>query len=118
MDQEPRKVAAFVTECLDYRRSEAPDLHPCVTSETLQELGLVEYKVDTFSSDYYDRMTMLMSLVLSYMPMEPSLAPLRAPPVWGQLVICNQRPHLMQAAYMHTAACSCSDISIKQLNNP
>ena len=21
--------------------------------------------------------------------MEPSLAPLRAPPVWGQLVICN-----------------------------
>ena len=47
MDQEPRKVAAFVSECLDYRRFEAPDLH----RETLQELGLVEYKVDTFSSD-------------------------------------------------------------------
>jgi len=29
-------------------------LHPYVTSETLQELGLVEYKVDTFSSDYDD----------------------------------------------------------------
>ena len=25
-----------------------------MTSETLQELGLVEYKVDTFSSDYDD----------------------------------------------------------------
>ena len=54
MDQEPRKVAAFVSECLDYRRFEASDLHPYVTSETLQELGLVEYKVDTFSSDYDD----------------------------------------------------------------
>ena len=58
MDQEPRKVAAFVSECLDYRRFEAPDLHPYVTSETLQELGLVEYKVDTFSSDYdYDELS-------------------------------------------------------------
>ena len=28
MDQEPRKVAAFVSECLDYRRFEAPDLPP------------------------------------------------------------------------------------------
>ena len=28
--------------------------HSYVTSETLQELGLVEYKVDTFSSDYDD----------------------------------------------------------------
>ena len=33
---------------------EAPDLHPYVTSETLRELGLVEYKVDRFSSDYDD----------------------------------------------------------------
>ena len=54
MNQDPRKVAAFVSDCLDYRRFEAPDLHPYVTSETLQELGLVEYKVDTFSSDYDD----------------------------------------------------------------
>ena len=54
MDQEPRKVAAFVSECLDYKRFEAPDLHPYVTTETLRELGLVEYKVDTFSSDYDD----------------------------------------------------------------
>ena len=39
MDQEPRKVAVFVSECLDYRRFEAPDLHPYVTRETrLQEL--------------------------------------------------------------------------------
>ena len=39
---------------LGNRRFEAPDLHPHVTSETLQEFGLVEYKVDTFSSDYDD----------------------------------------------------------------
>ena len=48
MDQDPRKVAALVSECLDYRRFEARDLHPYVTSETLQELGLAQYKVDTF----------------------------------------------------------------------
>ena len=54
MDQDPRKVAAFVSECLDYRRFDAPDLYPYVTSETLQELGLGEFKVDTFSSDYDD----------------------------------------------------------------
>ena len=54
MDQEPKRVAAFVSECLDSRRFEAPDLHLSVTSETLQELGLVEYKVDTVSSDYDD----------------------------------------------------------------
>ena len=29
-------------------------LHPYVTSEMLQELGLAEYKVDTYSSDYDD----------------------------------------------------------------
>ena len=40
--------------CFVLRQLEAPDLHPYVTSETLQELGLVEYKVDTFSSDYDD----------------------------------------------------------------
>ena len=35
MDQDPRKVAArFVSECLDYRRFEALELHPYVTSET------------------------------------------------------------------------------------
>jgi len=54
MDQDPRKVAAFVSECLDYRRFEAPDLHPYVTSEMLQELGLADYKVYTFLSDYDD----------------------------------------------------------------
>ena len=86
MDQEPRKVAAFVSECLDYRHFEAPDLHPYVTSETLQELGLVEYKVDTFSSDYADFVD---EFVIELDAHEPSLAPLRAPPVWGQLVICN-----------------------------
>ena len=40
--------------CCCYRRFEAPDLHPYETSETLQELGLGEYKVDTFLSDYDD----------------------------------------------------------------
>ena len=58
MDQEPRRVAAFVSECLDYRRFEAPDLHPYVTSETLQELGrLIHFRLIM--------MTLLMSLVLS-----------------------------------------------------
>ena len=57
MDQDPRKVAAFVSECLqlEYSRFDAPDLHPYVTSGTLQELGLGdEFKVDTCSSNYDD----------------------------------------------------------------
>jgi hypothetical protein len=53
MDQNPRKVAAFVWECLEYRRIEAPDLLPYSSREELsEELGLGGYKVDTFSSDY------------------------------------------------------------------
>ena len=31
----------------------------------------------------------LMSLAWCMMPMEPILAPLRAPPLWGHFVICN-----------------------------
>jgi hypothetical protein len=54
MNQNPRKIAAFVSECLDFRRYQAPDLLPYVTRETLEDLGLVGYKVDTFSSDYDD----------------------------------------------------------------
>ena len=54
MNQNPRKVAAFVSECLDYRRLEASDLLPYATRETLEELGLVGYHIDTFSSDYDD----------------------------------------------------------------
>ena len=49
MNQNPRKVAAFVS---DYRRFEASDLLPYATRETLEELGLVGYQIDTFSSDY------------------------------------------------------------------
>ena len=45
---------AFVSECLDYRRFEASDLLPYATRETLEELGLVGYQIDTFSSDYDD----------------------------------------------------------------
>ena len=30
MEQEPRRVAAYVWECLEYRRTEAPDLIPYV----------------------------------------------------------------------------------------
>jgi hypothetical protein len=37
LNQDPKQVAAFVSECLDYRRFEAPDLDPYVTRETLQE---------------------------------------------------------------------------------
>ena len=55
MNQNPRKVAAFVSlECLDYRRFEASDLLPYATRETLEELGLVGYQIDTFLSDYDD----------------------------------------------------------------
>ena len=57
MNQNPRKVAAFVSECLDYRRFEASDLLPYATRETLEELGLVGYQIDTFSSDYDDYMS-------------------------------------------------------------
>jgi len=48
MIQYPRKavVGSECSECLDYRRFQAPYLHPCVTSETLHE-----YKVGMFSSD-------------------------------------------------------------------
>ena len=37
-------------------------------------------------------MIILMSLAWCMMPMEPSLAPLRAPPLWGHFVICNLMP--------------------------
>ena len=47
--QNPRKAAAFVLKCLDYRRFEASDLLPYATRETLEELGLVGYQIDTFS---------------------------------------------------------------------
>jgi hypothetical protein len=52
LNQDPKQVAA--SECLDYRRFEAPDLDPCVTRETLQEMGLDDYCGDTFSSGYDD----------------------------------------------------------------
>ena len=55
MNQEPRYVAAFVWECMQFRRYEAPDLVPYAPHIALEELGL-EYShvVDTFSSDYED----------------------------------------------------------------
>ena len=43
----------FFFVCL-YRRFEASDLLPYATRETLEELGLVGYQIDTFSSDYDD----------------------------------------------------------------
>jgi hypothetical protein len=52
MEQEPRKVAAFVWECMEYRQFEAPDLLPYFTREEAEQLGLDGYKIDTFSSDY------------------------------------------------------------------
>ena len=40
---------------LDYRCFEASDLLPYATRETLEELGLLGYQIDTFLSDYdYD----------------------------------------------------------------
>jgi hypothetical protein len=44
MEQEPRKVAAFVWECMKYRQFEAPDLLPYFTREEAEQLGLDGYK--------------------------------------------------------------------------
>lgn len=52
MEQDPKHVAAFVWECLEYRRFEVPDLLPYVTRQEADQLGLVDYIPDTFSSDY------------------------------------------------------------------
>jgi hypothetical protein len=53
MDQEPRKIAAYVWECLEYRRHESPDLIPYAPRQELAWLGLEDHHtVDTFSSDY------------------------------------------------------------------
>lgn len=55
MNQEPRQVAAFVWECMHYRRHESPDLVPYAAHAELEELGLEQrHAVDTFSSDYED----------------------------------------------------------------
>ena len=56
MDQEPRYVAAFVWECMQYRRYEAAAIwYNMHHTWSLKPLGL-EYShvVDTFSSDYED----------------------------------------------------------------
>ena len=42
MDQEPRKGAGFLSECLDYRRFEAPDLHPYVVAIEARDSGVME----------------------------------------------------------------------------
>ena len=39
MEKEPRKVAAYVWECLEYRRTEAPDLIPYVSRQELEPPG-------------------------------------------------------------------------------
>jgi hypothetical protein len=52
IEQEPRKVAAFVWACVEYRQFEAPDLLPYFTRDEAEQLGLDGYKIDTFSSDY------------------------------------------------------------------
>ena len=51
---------------LDYRRFEASDLLPYATRETLEELGLVGYQIDTFSSDYDDYMSILLDILLGW----------------------------------------------------
>ena len=38
-EQEPRKVAAYVWECLEYRRTEAPYLIPYVSRQELAATG-------------------------------------------------------------------------------
>ena len=55
MNQNPRKVAAFVSEYLYYRRFVSSDLLPYATRGTLEDLDLFGYHIDTFSSDYDDK---------------------------------------------------------------
>ena len=53
MNQDPKQVAAFVWECMQYRQYEATDLIPYSAPAELEELGLdPHYGIDTFSSDY------------------------------------------------------------------
>ena len=53
MNQDPKQVAAFVWECMQYRQYEATDLIPYSAPAELEELGLdPHYAIDTFSSDY------------------------------------------------------------------
>ena len=94
-DQDPRKVAAFVSECLDYRRFEAPDLHPYLTSEMLQELSLADYKVDTLLSDYDDYVDGFGFDLDAHGAYFGSLSPPPPRAVWGQRVICDMLHLLM-----------------------
>jgi hypothetical protein len=69
LNQDPKQVAAFVSECLDYRRFEAPDLDPFVTRETLQErvwmiIVLILFRLIMM-------ILLLMSLDMILMPIEP-----------------------------------------------
>jgi hypothetical protein len=86
MEQEPRKVAAFVWDCMGYRPFEAPDLLPYFTREKAEQLGLDGYKLIHF---LLIMMSLLMSLVLSLMPMEPRLAPFTGE-VHFRLTDCNE----------------------------
>ena len=70
MDQNPQSVAAFVWECMQHRRHEAPDLLPYAPREELLEFGFQNYIVDDFVSDDSEYLCDLESL-----PMEPGLAP-------------------------------------------
>jgi hypothetical protein len=65
-----------VSECLDYRRFEAPDLDPYVTRETLQEMGLDDYRLIMM-------ILLLMSLDMILMPMEPSVGSFTGGPFEG-----------------------------------
>jgi hypothetical protein len=67
-----------VSEYLYYRRFEAPDLDPYVTRETLQEMGLDDYRVDTFSFGYDD--TFVDESRYDLMPMEPNVGPFPGAP--------------------------------------
>ena len=53
----------------------APDLLPYFTSEEAEQLGLVGYKIDTFSSDYDE--------FVHEFGTEPRLAPFQAPLLMG-----------------------------------
>ena len=69
MDQHPQQVAAFVWECMQHRRHEAPDLLPYAPRDELLAFGFQDYVVDDFASDDFEYMCDLESLA-----MEPGLA--------------------------------------------
>ena len=87
MNQNPRRVAAFVSECLDYVRFAGSDLLFYATRETPEELGLVGCQIDMFSSGYdYDHID---ESGMVYDAHGAYFGSITGAPLWGHFVICT-----------------------------